>query len=122
MPRAERKADPPKEKKKAAKPPVADASAAEKVPELAVPASESKVQEGTPQKKEKKEKKKEATAGAEEGGKKKGGKAPAAPAEDAGAPVPSMIDLRVGHIVDSKSNYPSLPSLLISECPSQKAS
>lgn len=47
--------------------------------------------------KEKKEKKKD--AGAADG--KKAAKAPAV-TEDAGEPVPSMIDLRVGRIVDSK--------------------
>lgn len=47
---------------------------------------------GKAQKKEKKEKKT-----AEEG--KKGGKAAA---DDAGEPVPSMVDLRVGHIVQSE--------------------
>lgn len=49
--------------------------------------------------KEKKEKKKDAGAA---DGKKGGGKAPAV-AEDAGEPAPSMVDLRVGHIVDSES-------------------
>ena len=50
------------------------------------------------EKKEKKEKEKKEKKPAEEN--KKGGKAAAA--EDASEPVPSMIDLRVGHIVDSK--------------------
>ena len=55
-------------------------------------------------KKEKKEKEKKPTEAAE-GGKKKekaagGGKAAAE--EASGEPVPSMIDLRVGHIVDSE--------------------
>lgn len=50
-----------------------------------------------------KKEKKEAAAKGEEGGKKKGGAASkAAVAEDAGEPVPSMIDLRVGHIVDGE--------------------
>ena len=55
------------------------------------------------QKKDKKEKKekKEGAAEAGEGKKKAAGGGKAAPAEDAGEPVPSMIDLRVGHIVDS---------------------
>lgn len=47
--------------------------------------------------KEKKEKKKD--SGTADGKKAGGGKA-ATVAEDAGEPVPSMIDLRVGHIVD----------------------
>ena len=54
------------------------------------------------QKKEKKEKK-PAQEGGE--GKKKGaaGGKGAVPAEDAGEPIPSMIDLRVGHIIDGTS-------------------
>ena len=56
--------------------------------------------------KEKKEKKKDA-APADNGGKKKEKvSAPAASkpvAEDAGEPVPSMIDMRVGHIIDGES-------------------
>ena len=58
--------------------------------------------EGKAQKKDKKEKKekKEGAAEAGEGKKKVAGGGKAAPAEDAGEPVPSMIDLRVGHIVD----------------------
>ena len=50
-----------------------------------------------------KEKKQPKEKGAPEGGKKSGGKnISSAVAEDAGEPVPSMIDLRVGKIVDSK--------------------
>ena len=62
-----------------------------------------------PKEKEKKEKKRDAaTAGAEEGGKmSKGGASGKAPPEDAGEPVPSMIDLRVGHIVDGMYLWPS---------------
>ncbi|KIY67561.1 nucleic acid-binding protein [Cylindrobasidium torrendii FP15055 ss-10] len=60
------------------------------------------------QKKEKKEKKKD---GAEGGG--KGGKQ-AAPAEDAGPPVPSMIDLRVGKIVEVKK-HPDADSLYVEQ-------
>lgn len=108
-PKLERKADPPKEKKKAPKAAEASGSAAaapekekgkkEKKEKVAVE-EPVKVSEAAPagkaQKKEKKEKKP-----AEEGSSKKGGNAKAA-AEDAGEPVPSMVDLRVGHIVDSK--------------------
>ncbi|KAF9013419.1 hypothetical protein BDQ17DRAFT_1232028 [Cyathus striatus] len=57
--------------------------------------------EGAPlntQKKEKKENKKK--GGDVEGSKKSGGGKVAPAAEDAGEPIPSMIDLRVGHIVD----------------------
>jgi aminoacyl tRNA synthase complex-interacting multifunctional protein 1 len=54
------------------------------------------------QKKEKKEKKKEVATeagGSKDAGGKKGGKVPQP--EDA-EPVPSMIDLRVGHIIDGR--------------------
>lgn len=104
-PKLERKADPPKEKKKAPKAEAAPAQAAASSSAAPAPEKKSKkadkapaqpAQEGAEgaktQKKEKKEKKP-----AEESSKK--GK-PAA--EDAGEPVPSMIDLRVGHIVDSE--------------------
>ena len=69
--------------------------------------------EGKAQKKDKKEKKekKEGAAEAGEGKKKAAGGGKAAPAEDAGEPVPSMIDLRVGHIVDGMWFLPSIPSL-----------
>lgn len=96
-PRPERTVEPPKKKEKAAKP--ADAEAApvqEKSKAAPATADQVPAGEGKSQKKEKKEKKKDA-AGAE---KKAGGKAPAP--EDS-EPVPSMIDLRVGHIVDSES-------------------
>ena len=64
----------------------------------AEPASGAVTPGGGKPKKEKKEKK----AG-EEGGKKgNNNNKAAATAEDAGEPVPSMIDLRVGHIVQSK--------------------
>lgn len=102
-PKLERKADPPK--KKAPKVEAAPAQAVASSSAAPAPEKESKkvdkapaqpAQEGAEgaktQKKEKKEKKP-----AEESSKK--GK-PAA--EDAGEPVPSMIDLRVGHIVDSR--------------------
>jgi aminoacyl tRNA synthase complex-interacting multifunctional protein 1 len=102
-PRAERKVEAPKKKEKAAataaETPVAGTSkvAAPPTEAAAVPG------EGKSQKKEKKEKKKDAAPADEAGGKKKGAAAPAkAAAADDGEPVPSMIDLRVGHIVDSK--------------------
>ncbi|PPR05351.1 hypothetical protein CVT24_007965 [Panaeolus cyanescens] len=97
-PKVERTTEPPKRKEKA--------PAAEKT---ATPPAESKAdatpapeKSEKPQKKEKKEKKKEAAPEAgstkDAGNKKGGNKAPAA--ADDGEPVPSMIDLRVGHIVD----------------------
>jgi aminoacyl tRNA synthase complex-interacting multifunctional protein 1 len=99
MPKLERKADPPKKKEKAPKAVVEGESAA------ATTSSKKAVeaQGGAAQKKEKKEKKEKAQPVEGAPGKKAGGgggKGGAA-AEDAGEPVPSMIDLRVGHIVDS---------------------
>ena len=104
-PAVERKAEPAKKKEKSkASTPCPDAAPA--APKAATPVETPKVSEDKPQKKEKKEKKKEAAAGEASGAKegKKGGKAPAAPAADDGEPIPSMIDLRVGHIVDGKFN------------------
>lgn len=107
MPKLERKADPPKKKEKATKE-GAVAATVTAVHDVAKAAQEtaanaiSAVKEGVT-KKEKKEKKepKEKASTPEAGAGKKGGKnAPAA--EDSGEPVPSMVDLRVGHIIDSK--------------------
>ncbi|KAJ6584967.1 hypothetical protein B0H19DRAFT_924924 [Mycena capillaripes] len=98
-PRAERKVEAPKKKEKApanvAEAPAAGTSkaAAPPVEAAAVPG------DGKSQKKEKKEKKKDA-APDEAGGKKKAAAPAKAAAADDGEPVPSMIDLRVGHIVD----------------------
>ena len=88
-PKSERKVDTPHKKEKGGDK-VASANAAK------ASAIEGKVDGKAG--KEKKEKKNDA------GDAKKGGKPVAAQAEDAGEPVPSMIDLRVGHIVDSKSS------------------
>ncbi|KAK7469213.1 G4 quadruplex nucleic acid binding protein [Stygiomarasmius scandens] len=82
-----------------------------------------KPQDGDASKKEKKEKKektkeKEATgaeAGKKESGKKDGKKGGNKPVpEDEGEPVPSMIDLRVGHIVDVQK-HPDADSLYIEQ-------
>lgn len=75
--------------------------------------------------KEKKEKKKDA-APADNGGKKKEKvSTPAASkpvAEDAGEPVPSMVDMRVGHIVDGESVLdPSFEQRLTNDIDSEKA-
>ena len=121
-PSIERKADPPKEKKKAAKP-VADQAASgaaaaptekkgkkvaaahtgEEAKATPVKTDSTSAEEGKKVQKTEKEKKEKKSA--QESG-KKGGNAPKAAAEDAGEPVPSMIDLRVGRIVESKY-YPS---------------
>lgn len=101
-PALERKTEPAKKKEKVAKPAPAEVTEAA-APVKAAQASTPAPAEEKSTKKDKKEKKAAATG--EDSGKKKGnaggGKAPAA-AEDAGDPVPSMIDLRVGRIVDSK--------------------
>ncbi|KAI0732012.1 hypothetical protein C8Q72DRAFT_882776 [Fomitopsis betulina] len=123
-PKVERKADPPKQKKEKAPKEAApaDSSAApaakgKKGKEVAsadkAPADAS-APEAKASKKEKKEKKPAESA---DGGKKKdkaaagGGKAAA---EDAGEPVPSMIDLRVGHIVDIK-RHPDADGLYVEQ-------
>ncbi|KAF9049593.1 nucleic acid-binding protein [Hymenopellis radicata] len=110
-PKLERTAEPPKKKKEktpAATPP-AEATASTPPTEAAATTSEPKTQ-----KKEKKDKKKDAaTAPAQDAGKKKGGKA-ASPAADEGEPVPSMIDLRVGHIIDVKK-HPDADGLYIEQ-------
>ncbi|KAG6886959.1 hypothetical protein C0992_001431 [Termitomyces sp. T32_za158] len=100
-PALERKAEPVKKKeKKPATPvsalPASDAGAAP-APSASAPASK-------PPKTEKKEKKKK-----EESGKKAAANAPAA---DDGEPVPSMIDLRIGRIVDIKK-HPDADSLYV---------
>ena len=80
-PALERTAEPPKKKEKAKQ------------------AEPAQAEDAKTQKKEKKE------AAPKGDAKKKvasGGAAKAAVADDSGEPVPSMIDLRVGHIVDSK--------------------
>ena len=100
-PHQERKAEPPKKKEKApAAKAEGDKAAAAPAPKAEKAAAkqqksdkgdkpaESAEKEGKAQKKEKKAKEPKAAE-----------KKPAA--EDAGEPVPSMIDLRVGHIVDS---------------------
>ncbi|KAF7982906.1 hypothetical protein HWV62_25172 [Athelia sp. TMB] len=94
-PKPERKAEPPKKKEKKVD------QVAEAVVGAAVAAKDKVTAVVTDAKpgKEKKEKKKDAA------------KAPAA-AEDAGEPVPSMIDLRVGHIVDIKK-HPDADGLYI---------
>jgi aminoacyl tRNA synthase complex-interacting multifunctional protein 1 len=132
-PKLERKPDPPKEKKKKdgagvdTNAPPADApvgktskkekKVAEHAPSDSAPARAdtsasapvenlSNATEKAP--KPKKEKKADANAPGE-GGKKKGGAAAGGAAktaaEEAGEPAPSMIDLRIGRIVDSECCY-----------------
>jgi aminoacyl tRNA synthase complex-interacting multifunctional protein 1 len=97
-PKPTRTAEPPKKKEKAAK---AASEAAAPVQAAAdappAPAGATGKQEGNKVKKEPKEKKE--AAGADAGGKRASGKSAPAAIEPT-APVPSMIDLRVGHIID----------------------
>ncbi|KAI6044794.1 hypothetical protein EDC04DRAFT_2639807 [Pisolithus marmoratus] len=123
-PKIERKAELPKKKEKAPKPTeqqLQGAEKADKAEAMDVSRGEgttlsNKEQKPQKEKKEKKEKSKDtATATQAEGSKKKGGAAPAnKPAEDDGEPVPSMIDMRIGHIMDVKK-HPDADSLYIEQ-------
>ncbi|KAI0078269.1 nucleic acid-binding protein [Panus rudis PR-1116 ss-1] len=109
-PHLERKAEAPKKKEKAAKPGKDSAAVESSAPadkgeskkEAAASTSSPQQQAQKKEKKEKKEKKPAAEAGTakKDAGGKKGGAAAAD--EGSGEPVPSMIDLRVGRIVDVK--------------------
>ncbi|KAK7056813.1 G4 quadruplex nucleic acid binding protein [Paramarasmius palmivorus] len=108
-PKIERVSELTKKKEKAPKGPAAEAAAPAVASETANTPKEGKQQE-------KKDKKKEKAAAPQDGGKKGadkkgGGKAPAA---DEGEPVPSMIDLRVGHILDVKK-HPDADGLYVEQ-------
>ncbi|KNZ81265.1 hypothetical protein J132_02036 [Termitomyces sp. J132] len=103
-PALERKAEPPKKEKKSTTATVPENAAA---PALASDASAAPTQKA--QKTEKKEKKKK-EGSAEQSGKK----AANAPAVDDGEPVPSMIDLRIGKIVDIMK-HPDADSLYVEQ-------
>ncbi|KAH7885383.1 hypothetical protein F5I97DRAFT_2033029 [Phlebopus sp. FC_14] len=110
-PKVERKQEAPKRKEKAPKS-VDQPQTETKAPDAS---NATKKTEKVP--KEKKEKKeKDAVVTAEESGKKKGasGGGGKPPADDAGEPVPSMVDLRVGHIVDVKK-HPDADGLYIEQ-------
>jgi len=111
-PARERKAEPPKKKEKK---PVGEV-VKEKVSEVKDAIKEKAVAalDKTAPKKEKKGKDGKPAAGAsEERGKKKGESPPKqAAAEDVGEPQPSMIDLRVGKIVEI-SKHPDADSLYV---------
>ncbi|KZO89799.1 nucleic acid-binding protein [Calocera viscosa TUFC12733] len=117
MPKIERSA-PVKEKKPKAGPSEQTPAAAEVVAPAPVAPAPAAKEEGNPaegekvrtEKKEKK--KKEPKEGAAPGG-GKGGKPAAAPAEDS-EPAPSMIDLRVGHIL-SVERHPDADSLYVEQ-------
>lgn len=100
-PKYERKVEIPKKKEKAPKAAPESSKTAPAAIKSDTSTTEHTASEPTEKSQQKKEKKKVA---ATEGGskeKKAGGKAAAKPVDD-GEPTPSMIDLRVGHIVDSK--------------------
>ncbi|OBZ71316.1 tRNA-aminoacylation cofactor arc1 [Grifola frondosa] len=113
-PSVERKADTPKKKEKAATLQAEASSAPIKKSKGEDKVAETAATEGKAQKKEKKEKEKKTGEPADKkkaGSANNGGKAPA---EDAGEPVPSMIDLRVGHIVDVKK-HPDADGLYVEQ-------
>ncbi|KAI0034631.1 nucleic acid-binding protein [Vararia minispora EC-137] len=92
-PPQERKAPEPKKKEKK--------EATTAVP----PPEQTRESSASASKKERAKKEKTVSAeGASEGKKEKTSKIAPAPAEDAGEPIPSMIDLRVGHILDVKKH------------------
>ncbi|KAL5486020.1 ARC1_1 [Sanghuangporus weigelae] len=116
MPKIERKAEAPKKKDTAQKPSgdkksAKRAAVSNKAEEPAAPASDAAPKK---EKKEKKEAKDKATNAEGGASKKSGGKSAPAAAEDAGEPVPSMIDLRVGHIVDIKK-HPDADGLYVEQ-------
>ncbi|XP_006462670.1 hypothetical protein AGABI2DRAFT_193777 [Agaricus bisporus var. bisporus H97] len=99
-PTVERKVEPQKKKeKKAATGAPSTTTAATGTATPAQVTQEKPQKEKSQKEKPQKEKKKDAAV-VEEGGKKGKGAKGTPAAEDAGVPVPSMIDLRVGHIVD----------------------
>jgi aminoacyl tRNA synthase complex-interacting multifunctional protein 1 len=97
-PKPERKPEPPKKKEKKVDSPVDTSVAAKGKEKMIAVAAEVKSDVKVP--KEKKEKKKE--AGAADGKKAGASRKIVVGAEDAGEPVPSMVDLRVGHIIEGK--------------------
>ncbi|KAF9077667.1 hypothetical protein BDP27DRAFT_1311444 [Rhodocollybia butyracea] len=115
-PKVDRTPEPPKKKEKPAEPAPSD-SAATPAAEPAAATKGAADEEGKVQKKEKKEKKEKPATDAAKDGKKEGKKAgggKAAPAADEGEPVPSMIDLRVGHIIDVQK-HPDADGLYIEQ-------
>ncbi|KAI0761970.1 hypothetical protein BD413DRAFT_586807 [Trametes elegans] len=115
-PHQERKAEPPKKKEKAKATPAAEGEAkadkaAAKTDKKAKKADEGDkaAQQGeTEGKAQKTEKKAKEPKASESGDKKKGA------AEEPSEPVPSMIDLRVGHIVDIKK-HPDADGLYVEQ-------
>jgi len=113
-PKIERKQEPAKKKEKAPKT-VEKKGTGENTSVAVKPKENTGEPPKEKEKKEKEKKEKKQDVGAEEGSKKnKGGAGGKAPPEDAGEPVPSMIDLRVGHIVDVKK-HPDADGLYIEQ-------
>jgi len=103
-----------KEKKKDASTPTA--AAGEGKEGKAKEGKEGKAKEGKKGKKDKKDAKDASAGGSKPPKAQKAGKAPAAPAPAAedSTPIPSMIDLRVGHIVDVKK-HPDADGLYVEQ-------
>ncbi|KAJ3867515.1 hypothetical protein EV359DRAFT_34291 [Lentinula novae-zelandiae] len=115
-PKIDRTPEPPKKKEKKDKAATIDSASPPAPAAVATSTAEAPIDEGKIQKKEKKEKKeKPAVDAAKEAKKesKKGGGGKAAPADE-GEPVPSMIDLRVGHILDVQK-HPDADGLYIEQ-------
>ncbi|KAH9065413.1 nucleic acid-binding protein [Lactarius vividus] len=111
-PPIERKALEAKKKEKPSKPAEKDAA-----PTSTPAAIESVKKAGGSESKPPKTKEKKQGAAVEKDGKKTAadnGKSTPAGAEDAGPPIPSMIDLRVGHIIDVKK-HPDADSLYVEQ-------
>lgn len=107
-PKMERKTEPAKKKAKAPKEAVPESAQSSAIESTKVSTNSSTPVPGEGeggQKKDKKEKQKAVAAepGNRQGSSSKKGHVAKPPAADEGEPVPSMIDLRVGHIVDGES-------------------
>lgn len=100
-PTVEKKVEPQKKKEKKAATGAPSTTTAATGTVTPAPTQEKPQKEKSQKVKPQKEKKKDAAV-VEEGGKKGKGAKGTPAAEDAGVSVPSMIDLRVGHIVDGR--------------------
>ncbi|KAF8827661.1 hypothetical protein HHX47_DHR4000199 [Lentinula edodes] len=116
-PKIDHTPEPPKKKEKKDKAAPVDSASPPAPAAAATSTVEAPIDEGKIQKKEKKEKKEKPAVDAAKEGKKEskkgGGGGKAAPADE-GEPVPSMIDLRVGHILDVQK-HPDADGLYIEQ-------
>ncbi|KAJ3910570.1 hypothetical protein F5879DRAFT_929183 [Lentinula edodes] len=116
-PKIDHTPEPPKKKEKKDKAAPVDSASPPAPAAAATSTAEAPIDEGKIQKKEKKEKKEKPAVDAAKEGKKEskkgGGGGKAAPADE-GEPVPSMIDLRVGHILDVQK-HPDADGLYIEQ-------